>query len=244
MTATACVPAPDTPAAENHDVAGRVHGLWDGADGVVLRLHADGLDVLRTVSINGAFRFDAALAAGSSYDVTVAHSPAQHDCVIEHGGSGVVSDGSVPSVSVACTGPAVAIALSGGWGWSFDPTQEIQTFAGPLTARDVTLTVTGTAAIQASIAGTTVALGTPTASIVLPLGSRTVPVSLQAGGALSKTYQLVFERAASLLAQVVYGKASNPDPGDFFGEVISLSGDTLVVGARREDSAARGVNGN
>jgi hypothetical protein len=95
-----------------------VHGLWDGADGVVLRLHADGLDVLRTVSTNGAFHFDAALAAGSSYAVTVAQSPVQHDCVIEHGGSGVLADGGAPSVSVACKGPDVAIALSGAWGWS------------------------------------------------------------------------------------------------------------------------------
>src|SRR4051812_18428176 len=52
------------------------------------------------------------------------------------------------------------------------------------------------------------------------------------------------ELAASVLAQVVYGKASNPDAGDIFGKVISLSGDTLVVGAPGESSAARGVNGN
>jgi hypothetical protein len=49
---------------------------------------------------------------------------------------------------------------------------------------------------------------------------------------------------ASVLAQVVYGKASNPDAGDIFGKVISLSGDTLVVGTPGEASAARGVNGN
>src|SRR5262249_28406915 len=144
----------------------------------------------------------------------------------------------------ACQGPDVAIALSGAWGWSFDPTQEVQTFVGPLAARDVALTVTSTFATQASVAGATVALGEPTVPIALPLGARTVPVSLQARGGLSKTYQLVFERAASVLAQVAYGKASNPDISDFFGEAVSLSGDTLVVAAPREASAARGVNGN
>jgi hypothetical protein len=221
-----------------------VHGLWDGADGVVLRLHTDEVDVLRTVSTNGAFRFDAALAAGSAYAVTVARSPAQHDCVIEYGGSGAAADASAPSVSVACKGPDVAIALSGAWGWSFDPTQEVQTFAGPLGARDVALTVTGTAAMQASIAGATVAPGEPTAPFALPLGTRTVPVSVQASGGLSKTYELVFERAASLLAQVAYGKASNTDTLDQFGFAVSLSGDTLAVGALGEASNARGVNGN
>jgi hypothetical protein len=52
------------------------------------------------------------------------------------------------------------------------------------------------------------------------------------------------ERVAAVLAQVAYGKASNPDPGDFFGNAVSVSGDTLVVGAFHESSAARGINGN
>jgi hypothetical protein len=33
-----------------HRVGGRLHGLWDGADGVALRLQADGIDTLLTVS--------------------------------------------------------------------------------------------------------------------------------------------------------------------------------------------------
>ena len=220
-----------------------MRGLWDGADGVVLRLQSDGVDARRTVSANGAFHFDAALAAGSLYTVTVARSPEQHDCIIEHGGSGLVADASAPSVSVACTGPAVAIALSGAWG-AFDPTQEVQSFAGPLAAEAVALRVSGAAAMQARVDGATVPLGAQTAPIALPLGSRIVPVSFQAGGGLSKTYQLVFERAASVLAQVAYVKASNSGNTNFFGEVISLSGDTLVAGARGEASAARGVNGD
>lgn len=225
-------------------MTGRVHGLWDGADGVVLRLHADGGDELHTVLTNGAFQFDAALPAGSPYAVTVAASPAQHDCVIEHGGSGVVASGSAPSVSVACTGPDVAIAFSGAWGWSFDPTQDVQTFPGPIAAQDVAITVSGAAAMQARLDGAPLAAGQPSAPIALPLGSRIVPVRFQARSGLSKTYELRFERAASVLTQVAYGKASNPDPNDNFGGAISLSGDTLVVAAPSEGSAARGINGN
>ena len=239
----------------DHDVAGRVHGLWDGGGGVVLRLQSGGLDELRTISVDGAFRFEAGLAAGVPYTVSVAQSPAQHDCVIERGGSGVVADPGPPSVSVACRGPAAAIALSGAWGWSFDPTEEVQTFTGPLAAQAVELTVSGTATMRASIDGATVPLGeqyasiasatsAASASIALPLGSRTVPVSFRTSDGLSKTYQLMFVRVASVIAQVAYVKASNTDRLDTFGESVSLSGDTLAVGAPAEDSAATGVNGN
>ena len=244
MVVAACVPAADDLPAQDAAIAGRVHGLWDGTDGVVLRLHADGGDVLHTVSTNGPFHFDAVLPAGSPYAVTVAASPAMHDCVIEHGGSGVVASVSAPSVSVACTGPEVGIAFSAAWGWSFDPTQEVQTFAGPLAAQDVALTVSGAATTQASVDGAALVPGQASAPIALPLGSRSVPVRFQASSGLSKRYELVFERAASVLTQVAYGKASNPDVGDNFGQAISLSGDTLVVGAASEGSAARGINGN
>ena len=211
---------------------------------MVLRIQSDGLDELRTISANGAFRFEAGLTAGLPYTVSVAQNPAQHDCVIERGGSGVVADTSPPTVSVACHGPSAAIALSGAWGWSFDPTEEVQTFTGPLAAQAVELTVNGTASMLASIDGATVPLGEQNASIALPLGSRTVPVSFRTSDGLSKTYQLMFVRAASVIAQVAYVKASNPDRSDNFGESVSLSGDTLVVGAPGEDSAATGVNGD
>ena len=46
------------------------------------------------------------------------------------------------------------------------------------------------------------------------------------------------------IAQQAYLKASNPDQNDFFGWAVAVSGDTLVVGAEREDSSASGVNGN
>jgi len=41
-----------------------------------------------------------------------------------------------------------------------------------------------------------------------------------------------------------YLKASNTGARDWFGYSVSLSGDTLAVGAPGEDSAATGVNGN
>ncbi len=44
-------------------------------------------------------------------------------------------------------------------------------------------------------------------------------------------------------AQEAYIKASNTDANDGLGRV-ALSGDTLVLGAFRESSAATGINGN
>mgnify|MGYP001162052534 CR=1 FL=1 len=51
-------------------------------------------------------------------------------------------------------------------------------------------------------------------------------------------------RIGGVWGQEAYLKASNTDSGDFFGSHVTLSGDTLVVGAPDEDSNATGVNGN
>jgi hypothetical protein len=54
----------------------------------------------------------------------------------------------------------------------------------------------------------------------------------------------VFERSAGLWSQSAYLKASNTDSDDMFGYAVAISGDTVVVGAPYEDSAATGLNGN
>ena len=55
----------------------------------------------------------------------------------------------------------------------------------------------------------------------------------------------VFTRdGAGLWSQQAYVKASNADAGDEFGIDVALAGDTLVVGARLEDSAATGIDGD
>jgi hypothetical protein len=56
----------------------------------------------------------------------------------------------------------------------------------------------------------------------------------------------VFRNGSSGWEQAAYIKASNTDAGDGFGSDVALSGngDTLVVGARWEDSSAIGVDGD
>ena len=54
----------------------------------------------------------------------------------------------------------------------------------------------------------------------------------------------VFTCTAGIWSQQAYLKASNTEADDEFGYSVSISGDTIVVGARCEDSNATGVNGN
>jgi FG-GAP repeat/Divergent InlB B-repeat domain len=54
----------------------------------------------------------------------------------------------------------------------------------------------------------------------------------------------VFTRTNGVWSQQAYLKASNTGFLDFFGSSVAMTGDTLAVGATREDSAAIGVGGN
>jgi hypothetical protein len=54
----------------------------------------------------------------------------------------------------------------------------------------------------------------------------------------------VFARSGSTWKQQAYLKASNTGTTDFFGYAVAVSSDTVVVGARQEDSRATGIDGN
>lgn len=54
----------------------------------------------------------------------------------------------------------------------------------------------------------------------------------------------VFVRNNGVWSQQAYMKASNTGANDLFGYPVGISGDTAVVGAYLEDSAAIGINGN
>jgi hypothetical protein len=54
----------------------------------------------------------------------------------------------------------------------------------------------------------------------------------------------VFVRSGTSWSQQAYLKASNTDAWDDFGLSVAVSGETVVIGARGEDSNATGVNGD
>ena len=59
-----------------HQIGGQVRGLWEGTDGVALRLESDQVNTLLTVAHDGSFSFIKPLAKGASYTVTVARGVA------------------------------------------------------------------------------------------------------------------------------------------------------------------------
>lgn len=54
----------------------------------------------------------------------------------------------------------------------------------------------------------------------------------------------VFVRTENGWAEEAYVKASNSDADDRFGQTVSIDGDTMVIGAPREDSASVSINGS
>jgi hypothetical protein len=66
----------------------------------------------------------------------------------------------------------------------------------------------------------------------------------QDNSAISAGAFYVFVRNGAMWMQQAYLKASNAERFDSFGASVALYGDTLVIGAIYEDSAATGVNGN
>lgn len=226
-------------------VGGIVHGMWTGADGVALRLTADGIDTLYSATANGAFSFPTTISEGASYVVSLASNPTMHLCTISRG-KGVAGPVNVSSIDVACTGPSVSIAASSPAPWIFDPTQDAQpTLAASLLLQDITLTISSPSGLvtSAQVAHIPVAIGSPSPPQKLGLGVTKIDVDITAQGGLSKTYELVVNRGSEMIAQMAYGKASNTGSNDRFA-TVALSGDTLVVGAPFESSSASGINGD
>src|SRR6266851_9295205 len=80
------------------------------------------------------------------------------------------------------------------------------------------------------------------AHLVSATGVRSVGILSRC--ALLMTAGLSWSTATAAPSQQAYLKASNTDSGDSFGGSVTVSGDTIVVGAPSESSNTTGVNGN
>lgn len=124
---------------------------------------------------------------------------------------------------------------------AFSSTQPTYTAAASAFLTQVTLTALARdATTRISVGG--VPVTSPDGTLRLPWGPGQNPVLrvlLEATNGVSLEYQVTI-----LLRPGQYLKASNTGSGDVFGQSVAVSGDTLVVGAFEEDSAARGVNGD
>jgi len=91
-----------------------------------------------------------------------------------------------------------------------------------------------------SVSGDTVAIGAPYESS----GSTGVNGNQTNISAFSSGAVYIFVRNGGAWPQQAYLKASNTGNSDYFGTSVSLSGDTLAVGADGEDSNVTGINGD
>lgn len=94
--------------------------------------------------------------------------------------------------------------------------------------------------------GTSVAISGDTIVVGVP-GEDSAATGIngdQGNGATSSGAAYVFVRVGDVWTQQAYLKASNANALDVFGKSVAISGDTIVVGAPGEDSAATGVNGD
>ncbi len=121
-----------------------------------------------------------------------------------------------------------------------------------VTARDGTQ-ASYTVVVRRALAGQQAFLSdTADAGHISPVGLRvaidgdTLAVSDLSGGGSSTHpgWVYVYVRVGTSWIQQAKLTASNPGAGDWFGKSVSLSGDTLVVGASQEDSQATGVGGD
>jgi hypothetical protein len=89
--------------------------------------------------------------------------------------------------------------------------------------------------VSVSLSGDTLAVGAPSESSMQDTitNGATASADNSLGGA-GATY--IYKRTGTTWVQEAYVKASIPDEGDSFGGSISLSGDTLAVGAVGDDS--------
>jgi hypothetical protein len=129
----------------------------------------------------------------------------------------------------------------------FQPVQLIYTATLGFLSSTMTVTpVTSDAAATVSVNGLAVPSGTATVPIPLAIGQNLISVDVTAEDGVSTTsYALTVTRqTASEFAQQAYIKASNSDAVDQFGYSLAMSGNTLAVGAYREDSKATGIDGD
>ncbi len=108
------------------------------------------------------------------------------------------------------------------------------TVTATLADLSATMTIDGAAATS----------GVPTAPIALNPGPNPVTIVVTATDSTMTTYTVTVNvPPTSTLAQQAYIKASNTETLDGFGGALSISADTLALGAPLEDSNATGVNG-
>ncbi len=140
---------------------------------------------------------------------------------------------------------ASLVVSAGGLAPVFDPgmtTYSVRT--GNITTDTMITAVTEDANAALTINGTAAVSAQPFGPISLNPGLNAIDVAVTAQDGTTKRNYTVLVNRTLLLAQEAYVKASNTGMADGFGAALEISGDTMAVGASREDSEAPGINGD
>lgn len=216
-----------------YKVVGTVEGLDPGAR-VSLSLNGG-----TAVEVgNEPFELSNAVQDGEAYALVV--TQATHACTATPA-SGVIAAADV-QIAVHClsddaTLSSLTVARGSEPGVlapSFDPAVAAYRALVPLLPVPLGASLTATPRSPSA----TVQIGGGSAPPGLPLPPGPVDVTVTSASGRKNSYTVVIDAAST------YFKASNTRKGAYFGAALSLSGDTLAVGAAFESSNAKGVNGN
>jgi trimeric autotransporter adhesin len=166
------------------------------------------------VSTNGSFYFSSLLLDTDAYAVSVFGQPPSQQCSVLNS-AGRVAGANVSTIRVLCEGFPLG------------------SFGAPVYFKASNTGSSDRFGQALAMSGNTLAVGAPSEDST---GSGS---SARAPGAV-----YVFERGPSGWSQQAFLKASNVLVAERFGWSVALNGDVLAVGAVRESSASRGINGS
>ncbi len=127
----------------------------------------------------------------------------------------------------------------------FDPeTLGYSADVGFLASTVVVTAVAEDPAASIEIEGQEVVSAEPSSPIDLSVGLNELSIVVTAENGDERTYSVHLARATDLVGLPSYFKASNTESFDHFGFSVAVSGDTLAVAARDEDSSATGIDGD
>jgi hypothetical protein len=172
-----------------------------------------------SITADGTFQFRPRVD-GTPYSVAIAQHPAEQQCSVT-GGVGALAGSNVSNIRVDCDGEPLGNLFEISY-IKASNTGASDNFGSPVAIDGDTLVV-GAKFEDSSASGINGADND----------------ALSSAGAV-----YVFVRSGDRWAQQAYIKASNPGSGDSFGTALALVGNTLVVGAPREASAAVGIGGD
>ncbi len=192
-----------------------------------------------TISTDGTFTFNTPITSGESYNVTVSNQPFMRTCNVSNASGS--SDTDVTNIRVNCVKSSLGLTLS------YDIKQIQLSWSSVLDATHYQLLEN----LDGSSGYTQVGanLTTTRASIDIPVHLYNWVNASYMVAACNATECINSETVTTINSStnaIGYFKASNTEERDFFGISLSLSadGNTLAVGATREDSQATGINGN